>query len=86
MAGSGHTESEIFDGMNRLINAGKIEVPEDGHYCHVGVYEKQKEAEGREAARRQFSMNVSEMKRSSFDLLPPAERRDFCKRGGRVID
>ena len=73
----GRSRDEVFNGMNTLIDSGKIAMPKKAEtYCLPATYAmlQQKEQDGKK------------MKRSDFNKLSYADRSAHIKNGGSVID
>jgi len=67
----------VYEGMNFLIDAGKIAMPKKGEsYCLPGTLSllQQKEQDGKK------------MKRAAFDALSYAEKNAHIAAGGTVVD
>jgi len=72
----GRSRDEVFNGMNTLIDAGKIALPKDDVYCLPGTLVKLQQKE----------QDSKKMKRSDFDKLSYADRSAHINAGGSVID
>jgi len=73
----GRDRDAVFNGMNTLIDAGKIAMPKEGEtYCLPATYAmlQQKEQDGKK------------MKRAVFDALSYADRAAHINAGGTVVD
>jgi len=72
----GRSRDQVFEGMNELIDAGRICMPKEGEtYCLPATFEALKKRE----------MGGKKMKRSDFDRLSYAERNEHINNGGTVI-
>jgi hypothetical protein len=73
---------EIFEGMNKLINDGKIVLPQPDVYCLPSTLKKLKKAEEEEWKRRY--PNGQKMSREQFDQMTPQQKVDFVNSGGLI--
>ena len=75
---------QVFEGMNNLINEGKIVLPKPDTYCLPGTLEKLKKAEEAEKAWKKAYPDSKILSRADFDKLDPAEKMQFATSGGRI--
>ena len=80
----GRSRDEVFEGMNRLIDEGKIVLPKVDTYCLPGTLEKLKKAEQEVAEWKRLYPDGKEMTRADFDKMNPAEKMQFATSGGRI--
>jgi aryl-phospho-beta-D-glucosidase BglC (GH1 family) len=76
----GRSRDEVYEGMNSLIDAGKIVLPKEETYCYPGVWERKQRSEATEKA-----LNQTTITRAELDKLHPFEKTKFFKKGGRVV-
>jgi hypothetical protein len=71
----GRDRDSVFQGMNELIDEGKIVLPKADTYCFPETMQ-------RIEARQQ---NTTGITRAEFDKLTHREKAEYCNNGGRII-
>ncbi|MDR0474929.1 MAG: hypothetical protein LBH43_14800 [Treponema sp.] len=71
----GRDRDAVFQGMNELIDEGKIVLPKPDTYCFP-------ETTQRIETRQQ---NTAEITRTEFDKLTHMAKAECCNNGGRII-
>jgi len=80
----GRNRDEVFNGMNSLIDRGKIVMPETDVYCTPPTLKRVKEKQAKEEAYKQDFPN-GKMTRKEYDRLHPYKQAEFIRGGGKVV-
>jgi hypothetical protein len=80
----GRNRDEVYDGMNQLIDSGKIVLPSVDTYCLPDTLAKIQKKEQENQAWEKAFPDGKTMIRADFDKMNPEEKMEFCNIGGRI--
>ena len=80
----GRDRDQVFEGMNALIDNGKIVLPKPDTYCLPATLAKMKKQEQEDQAWKRQYPDGKTITRAEFDKLNPQEKMDLVSNGLRI--